>query len=237
MDIDDYETITGTTVAAGDITRVTATIAKVQRILETMLGYTLDPELVEENEYVEIGKSATACPCPDVNMETLEDPDAVVGAYRMYSYNRNDQYLAIDPATDIHAVKLVKDGVTLKTLDTDEYRAHLKQGIIKFLERCETCTWCLCQEDCYCAQLAVDADYMVPGADFDDVWTDMVTFYSDPKKDVQSERLGSHSYTKYFDSSKSQPISLPRPEMQPQNLAIITKYSGPNGSVHRTIVI
>jgi hypothetical protein len=242
MTLGEYETITGTTVPAGDVDRVTAQIARTQRILETMLGYTLDSTLVDENQYDEIGKTATDCPCPDVDIEDLDPADAVVGSYRLYSYNRHDSFLAIDPATAIYAVKLVKDGITFKTLDTDEYRANLKHGFIKYLQRCEECNWCTCTTECYCVQLAVDGTWLwgeddtIP-SDLLDVWASFVTYYSDAKKDIQSERLGSHSYSKFYDNSKNQPMPLGKPEIDQYNLSVLTKYAGPLGSLHRTITI
>lgn len=228
MTLSEYEAITGITVSAANQALVTAQIARTQRILETMLGYTLNAADVNDNEYVEIGKTSTDCPCPDVDMDTLESPDAVVNAYRLYNYNRNDRYFSIDPATAIHAVKLVKDGVTFRTLDDEDYRAHYKQGIVKYLEVCENCCWCTCMFDCYCTQLAVDADWLstVP-ADLLDVWAAMVTFYADSKNDIKSETLGSHSYTR----------GRFVPEEQDYNLAILMKYTGPNGSLHRTVTI
>ncbi len=234
MTLSEYEAITGTTVAAGDIDRVTAQIARTQRILETMLGYTLDPELTDENQYTEIGKTATDCPCPDVDIEDLDPADAVVGSYRLYSYNRHDSFLAIDPATAVHAVKLVKDGITFKTLDTDEYRANLKHGFIKYLQRCEECNWCTCTTECYCVQLAVDADFMVPGAELNDLWVEMVAYYSDEKSGIRSETLGTHQYSKFAGRNGFEQIF---PQDRDYNIAILRKYAGPNGSLYRTITV
>jgi hypothetical protein len=238
MTISEYEAITGLTVTNEALT--TAQIARTQRMLETMLGYTLDVELFDTNQYTEIGKTASECPCPDVDVDALDAPDEVVGAYRIYAYNSKDSFIGIDPASEIHKVKLVKDGITFKTFEEDEYLKVSKHGFIKYLQECDNCCWCTCTFECYCTQLAVDADWLWPEdlpADLLDVWAEMVTFYSDPKKDIQSEKLGSHSYTKYYENAKGKPTAIPRPEMQDYNLSILKKYAGPNGSLYQTITI
>lgn len=231
MTISEYQTITGTTVSTSDINRVTATITKTQRMLETLLGFSLTPAEVNDNQYIEIGKTTLECPCPSVNIGSLELPDPVIYAYRLYPYNPKDKYFSIDPATAVHALKLVKDGVTFRTLDSDVYRLEYKQGIVKYIERCED--WCFCQTlDCYCTQLAVDADWLWDGSpaipdDLAQVWAEMTTFYAMPdlNRKLKSETLGSHSYTK-----DNRP-----PEQDENNLAVIIKYAGPNGSAKKTI--
>jgi hypothetical protein len=223
MDITTYETITGTTVATADTARVTAVINKVQRMLEAMLGYTLDITLADTNEYTELGKTASECPCGEIDLDTLLAPDAVAYAYRLYDYNPSDKYLSIDPCLNVSNVKLVRGGITLKTLDIDEYMVQTRQGVSKYLEMCPTCLLhCLC--NCKCVQLAVDAEWLwdttLPD-DLLDVWAEMITFYSDNKKDIKSESLGTHSYTR---------TSI-APETLSANLTILQKYAGANGSL------
>lgn len=230
MDIAKYEELTGTTVPAAKQTFFLAQIKRTQRILESMLGFTLDSALFNDNEYIELGKTKTECPCPDDNLE-LDPADDVVFAYRLFPYNQKDAYLAIDPATSIHKVKLVKDGVTYRTLDADEYRGEVKQGLIKFLQQIRC--WCT-NLTCGCSQmqLAVDATWVWDEGEIPDdlmqIWADMVTAYTDMKANIKSETLGSHSYTK-FDNSY--------PEDYPENIAVITKYAGPHASLRRTITL
>jgi hypothetical protein len=230
MTIAQYQTLTGITVPASQVAYVEAQIRRTQRILEEMLGYTLDETLVDENQYTETGKTSSECPCPQ-SVGTLLAPDAVVYAYRLFPYNAKDTFLSIDPATVIHKVKLVKDSVTYRTLDADEYRGQVNRGLIKYLEQIEC--WCSCNCDCDGMQLAVDADWVwadeddIPEALLD-VWADMVTTYSDPKDGIKSETLGSHSYTR-FDQEK--------PEYQSHNLSVIKRFAGPLGSVKRTPTI
>lgn len=223
MNITEYQELSGISVVSKDVDRVTATISKTQKILEGMLGYSLDTR--DTNEYNEIGKTITECPC-DINLDNLSAPDSVEFAYRLFTYREDDKYLFIDPATVIYAVKLVKDGVTVKTLDPDDYRAHFKNGLVKFIERRKL--WC--DVECEFVQLAVDAEWAfeeVPD-DLSYIWADMITYYSDLNKDIKSQVLGTHSYTK-FDSKE--------PESKIQSLSIIKKYVGPNGSLNRTVTV
>lgn len=230
MTIADYEALTGITVPAQDQAFVTAQIGKTQRILERMLGFTLNQAGAHANQYVESGKSQTECPCPG-STGTLLPADPVVTAYRLYSYNKKDKYLNIDPASAINKVKLVSGTVTLRTLDPDEYRPHYANGFIKALEQVEC--FCTCRAECGCVQLAVDANWLwFTGTDIPDdlldVWAEMITEYSDPKSDIQSETLGPHSYKK-FDRGL--------PEENDINVAIIKKYAGPLGSVQRIVTV
>lgn len=225
----EYTALTGIPVTSANLAMVTAQIARSRRLLEAMLGYSLDDP--NDNQYVELGKTQSDCPCPeDVDLDDLLPADAVVYAYRLFPYNRKDSYLYIDPATAVHKVKLVKDGVTYRTLDVSDYRLNWKNGVVKYLEQSKC--WCLCV-DCVCenVQLAVDADWLGKTDYPDDllgVWADMVTYYSDPKYNIKSETLGPHSYNK-FDGTAPQDMSA--------GSIILKKYAGPNGSLYRTLTI
>lgn len=240
MDLTTYEYLTGIEVTSGEETFVVAQIRRTQRILESMLGYTLDPNLVNQNLYNEQGKTHYECPCPNIDLENLEleAPDKVVNAYRLFPYNSRDKYLHIDPFYQVHAVKLVKDGITYRTLEPEEYRIEYKQGWGKFIEICE-CPFD-CDVDCDCVQLAVDADWLwacdsslsdlTIGECIDEallyIWADMVTYYADCKKNVKSESMLSHSYTKY-DNLKPEEA----------NSKYLNKLAGPNGSLAKVIVL
>lgn len=229
MDLAEYKNLTGLTVCTADETRVTANIARSQKILEAMLGFTLTADDVNNNEYTELGKTKTECPNPEnIDITDLDDPDSVVYAYRLFPYNHKDQYLSIDPATVINKVKLVVNNVTVKTLVAfDDYRYESKQGLIKFLEK--IVNWC--SDCCFCnqVQLAVDANWVWPDeipSDLNYVWADMITWYSDPKNNIKSESLGPHSYSKFNNTP---------PEKIQANYDIIKKYAGPNGSIKMSI--
>lgn len=231
MDLSRYQELTGVSVATGQTGYMTAQLARAQSMLETMLGFTLTPDSVTTNLYNELGKSQSECACPSVGTETLDDPDDVIGSYRLFDFNGKDQYLHVDPFTTVHKVKLVymrqgeaPNGVTIRTLEDDNVRVHLgRDGWGKYIERCRTCV-CVC--DCHdCIQLAVDADWLYPEDLPDDlsyVLADMVTFYSDLKRNIRSETITTHSYTKFSNTA---------PELEPSNLSVIKKYAGPGGSV------
>lgn len=236
MDLSTYQELTGLTVSSQKSQYVTAQIKRCLSMLEVMLGFTLDPELVETNLYNELGKSRDDCACPSAATQDdadLDDPDAVVGAYRLFPYNHLDQFLHIDPFTRIHKVKLVyvkqgsaeDNGVTIKTFDTEQVRVNIgRDGIGKYVEICKDCFCdCECSE---CVQLAVDADWLWPEGvelplDLQYVLADMVQYYSDKSRNVKSESITTHSYTKF---------EKIRPEDEPANKAVISRYAGPHGS-------
>lgn len=232
MDLSTYEELTGLTVETTDETRVIAQIDRTQSILEALLGYSLDTSIAGENRYSEIGKTKEECDCDTPDEEDLDAPDAVVSAYRLFPYNKHDHYLSIDPATSVNAVKLVRNGITFKTID--DFKVNYRQGFIKFIEQIRC--WCL-YDYCSQVQLAVDAVWMGSEIDYNisplpndllNIWADMVTFYSDPKWNIKSETLGTHSYSKF---------TTDPPEILLINLSILKKYAGPNGTINKTITI
>lgn len=201
-------------------------------MLEIMLGFTLNSNNVQTNNYIELGKAINECSCPNVDTQSLLPADEIVGAYRIYNYNKKDKFYHIDPAANIYTVKLIcmkqsegdpePSGVTMKTFDINAIRLHTNNhGFINYIERC---TNCLCE--CDCVQLAVDADWLwedddMP-LDLKYLWVDMINFYSDTKNNIKSESIDSHSYTK--GDTKA-------PETEAHNIAILKKYAGPKGSV------
>lgn len=237
MDLAKYQELTGITISAQNETFVTAQISRAQSTLETMLGFTLCPDNVEDNLYDELGKTQQSCLCPsDIDIANLEDADDVEGAYRLYRYNPNDKYFHVDPFSIVYKVKLVhilpgeEQGVTIKTFDDEDLRVHYGRGDwSKFIEHCKEC---LCFCDCKdCIQLAVDADWLwtdCPPTDLLYVWADMVTYQVDCKKDIKSESIQGHSYTKF---------DRVLPETVPQNYAIIQRYAGPHGSATRELTV
>lgn len=231
MTLEEYQTLTGVTVPTAQQAKVTATIARTQSMLEALLGFTLDPSEVTTNLYNELGKTEQECFCPSVNLENLQAPDTVVGAYRLFRYNDLDKYFHTDPFNRVHAVKLVfikegtgDNGVTLKTFDWDDIRIQYGQGgFAKYIEHCMDC---LCECNCTdCVQLAVDADWLwaedLP-TDLQYLWAEMIAWYSDSKTNIKSESIDTHSYTKFGKTP---------PELEPHNLAVLKRYSGPYGSV------
>lgn len=232
MDLSTYQTLTGITVSSSDTARVTAELTRSRRQLEALLGYTLDPSLRNTNFYNELGKATTDCAYPIVDIDTLDDPDAVVTAYRLYDYNVTDKYWHIDPFTTINAVKLVyvkqganPNGVTLKTFDDEAIRAHFgKDNWSKYLEYTPNDFW-TCRYD-YHIQLAVDAvwGFATIPVDLQYVLADMVTYSSDLEKNIKSESILTHSYTKFDNVA---------PEKEYANNSVIARYAGPHGTMSR----
>jgi hypothetical protein len=237
MNIARYEALTGTTVATANRNQVTAQIKRTRFALEALLGYTLDKVKSAENQYEELGKTrGSNCGCDDID-GPYDDPDTVQGAYRLFSYNRHDKYLEVDPFTKLYAVKLVfikqggdnENGVTIRTFEEDEVRVHIKNGFSKYIEKCEDC-FCVC--NCNdCVQLAVDADWLYSSClpeELEYLWADAVTHEINAKKDIKRETLGSHTYERF---DRHNTLELP------ESIKIIQKYAGPNGTVNRTITI
>jgi hypothetical protein len=231
-----YEEITGITTAEDDRAKMTASCARAKRNLESLLGFTLDKDLVNTNQYAETGKTQSTFPFPIFDGSyTLDPADAVVYAYRLFSYNDKDEYLSIDPCTVINKVKLVKDGITFATFDPNYYRAHYKNGLIKYVQLVKPwICWHTVDFLHYCQymQLAVDANWLWPDndtipEDLISVWADMVLYLSlVDKRHLKSESIGPHSYTLYDTANI-------RPESIPENMSIIKKYAGANGLIYK----
>lgn len=229
MNLAKYQELTGITVPSSQQAQVTAQIKRTRIALENMLGYSLESKKASENQYEELGKTQSECGCDDINIDNLNDPDEVQGAYRLFSYNENDLYLPVDPFTTLYKVKLVvirpgeDQGVTVKTFDDENLRVVMKNGFAKYIEVCKDCfCTCSCQD---CVQLAVDADWMFEDClplELQYLWADMVTYESDQKKDLKSETLGSHSYTRF---DRLNPAELS------SSMKVLQKYAGPNGSL------
>lgn len=238
MNITTYQSLAGITVASADTARVTAQINRTKAMLETMLGFPLCSNNVQLNLYNELGKTRSECSRPDVDTAELDAADEVNGNYRLFDYDENDKYFHIDPFSTVYKVKLAfigqgsgDQGVTLKTFEDDELRIHVgREGWSKYIEHCVDffCSYS-CRNQ---VQLAIDADWLWPTAkgipyDLQYVWAEMITHYSDPKRNIRSESVTTHSYSKFN--------NIP-PEMEPTNVAIIRRYAGPHGSLNTASV-
>lgn len=233
-----YTQLTGLTVASSREAVVEAQIKRTRAILESLLGYPLEKSKVFTNYYEELGKSASDYSIPDDDDDLLA-PDDVIGSYRLFDYHAGDMYLPVDPYTTLNAVKLVyirqgetPNGITIRTFETDEIQLQVGAGgISKYIARCKS-VWPSCECNCDdCVQLAVDAEWVfeecIPN-ELMYIWADMVTDYSDQKRNIRSQTLGPHSYTK-FDKESA--------ELLPHNRDILMKYAGPRGTLYRTITI
>lgn len=233
MKIEKYEKLTGQIVEDSQKALVTAQIKRSRVLLESRLGYPLTRNRSLINYYNELGIGQTRCCYPDFG--NLNDPDSVQGAYRLFPYNSENHYFKIDPFVRVYAVKLVfikmgdePNGVTVQKYDGEEIRLQFKNGIATNIEICKDC---LCYFDCRnCVQLAVDADWLWQDCLPDDLmylWVDMVTYESDGKKNIKSETLATHSYTKF---DRNNPCD------SSEGISIIKKYAGVNGTVYKPIV-
>lgn len=226
MDLASYKSITGQSVPTSQEAKVTAQINRTQRILESLLGYSLTSP--STNLYMERGKTSYENPCSIVDIDSLEPPDAVVYAYRIFNYTTTDPYFYVDPFTDLHAVKLITtvdpiagdNGVTVKTFEDDEIRIQYgKDAWTKYIAHTPNYRKYECLDRTF--QVAVDADWLTPVPDeLKDVWADMTTWYTKGKEGVKSETIGPHSYTMQDDKA---------PEMRTRNIQIIRRYAGSHG--------
>ena len=229
MNLEKYEKLMGMTIPDGKKVYYEAQIKRVQTKLESLLGYTLKASHI----YTELGKSQRECVCPDIPQSNLLPPDEVKGIIKVFPYNSKDKFLHIDPFLDVYNVKLgkvteEKKFITFKTFET--YTKHfMSQGVGKYIEKCETC---FCDCDCKdCVQLIVDADWV----DFTDeksdipddllyLWCDMINYWADPDKDIKSESVDGHSWSRG---------DIKAPEEMIENKLILEKYAGPYGSIVR----
>lgn len=230
MDLKKYEELTGIVIPPNRESYYTAQIKRVQVKLETLLGFTLIPKHI----YTELGKSQVECVCPDIpQTESLLPPDEVKGVIRVFPYNYKDKFLPIDPFRDVYNVKLGKvlDDKTFITYKTFEHftEQYMSQGIGKYIEKCQTCFCdCECKD---CIQLIVDAKWVALPDLPDDLmylWADMVTYYADPTKDIKSESVDGHSWSKG---------DITSPEDAKEAILLLQRYAGPYGSVTRMPVI
>jgi len=202
-------------------------LLKATSIAENMLGYTLSEMKRLDNQYEELGQSRFDCSCHGSDHDSVVDE--VEFAYRLFPYNSKDAYLKIDPATEINKIKLVRNGVTYKNLDKNDYLFEFKNGLVKYIAQCNV--WCGCRDVCDCVQLAVDANWMFDECmptDLAMVLIEMADFYADPKKDIKRQTLGTHTYERFDNKLPEEKIS---------NLSVLIKYAGPNGTLSPTITI
>ena len=231
MKVYQYIQLTGETVRNEN--KLQLILDNVQSRLETLLGYTLSPT----NLYTEIGKT-TQCSCTDVlKTEDLLPATPTRGSIKIFPYNAKDKKWRVDPFYEVYAVKLVRVGgkgrvVTVKDFDSylPEYSSN---GIGNYIAKCtEGGCDCGCSG---CVQLAVAADWVdfeekvdsVPN-DLVYLLIDMAKFYGDPTRDIKSESVDGHSWTR----GNTTP-----PEHRPEMQLLLKRYAGPYGSVVRIPVV
>lgn len=241
MDQSTFTKLTGLTLSSSQSARLSSVAELAGEALEELLGWPLDPTSWE-NQYIEIGKSKDEWGCFSTDTSNLDPPDEVVGKTRLYKWNPHDQYLHIDPAKTIHALKIVRNGVTYKTFKTSEYSLKMENGLPPFGKYIqighEFRAWLgyfwpqpflffpydQRRHDAHYLQVAVDADWS-----FDDLPTklqkvqaDLIYYELDMRRDFKSETMLSHSYSRN-----------PHPDPTTVHAATLAKYLGPNGTAQR----
>lgn len=232
MEIYEYERLTGKDIDTPD--QFQPLLNRVQSKLETLLGYTLSPS----NLYTELGKTKTECSCLEIpEPNDLLPATPTRGSIKVFPYNAKDRKLRVDPFYEVYAVKLVKvvskgRFVTVKDFDNfnPEYGAN---GIGNYIAKCTDCGCdCGCKN---CVQLAVAADWVDFAEDGDSVPTEllwllaeMADFYADPGREVKSESVDGHSWTRG---------DVVAPENRPEVKLLLKKYAGPYGSITRIPVV
>lgn len=225
----EFEALTGFPVTTENADRFEILSDAAVSELEQLLGWPLNPE-TWDNQYIEIGKSRNEWSCPSADSDDLDDPDEVEGKYRLFTAHVGDTYLAIDPAEEIHAVKVVQNGVTCKHYEDDEFKPKIINGAVqtvKYIELGKPFGVCGCDVVDDLLHIAVDADWAYSeGIPFDlkKVLAAIILEGMDVKRDVKSESVISHSYTK-FDRS----------DYRKTYQTTLQRYAGPNGIVKRRI--
>lgn len=247
MDQSTFTNLTGITLSSSQSTRFDSVAELAGDRLEEMLGWPLDPSNWDD-QYLEIGKTKDEWwDCLSIDTSNLDAPDAVIGATRLYTWNPAEAYLFIDPAVKIHAVKLVRNGVTYRTFEPSKYSLRMMNGretygkylqfghelhawILELWPRPQIATLLASQRraDGDRVQVAIDADWAFDElpATLNEVWAEFINYKLDLKRDVKSESFTSHSYSRNA-----------HPDPAVVYAASIAKYVGPKGTAHEPLVI
>lgn len=246
MDQSTFTDLTGVQLTSSQVSRFGSVAKLCGRKLEEMLGWPLDPSNWD-NQYLEIGKTRSEWwSYPDVDTSDLADPDTVTGRTRLYNWRPTDPYLFIDPAITLHKVKLVKNGVTYRTFDAQDYSLRTINGETPFGKYVEFSDSLYRWMDAWYyepsifdlvvathapegdyLQVAIDANWAFPKENdcltlplpLQEAWADFIAYKLDLKRDVKSESVLSHSYSKNV-----------TPDPAVVHADVIRKYVGPRGT-------
>lgn len=252
MTIQEYQTLTGTTVPDSDVTKVKAMIRRAEAKLEGLLGYSLS----KQKTWTELGKVQysgltpfPSLPVGDDVVSNLTAPDEQTGDYQLFNFDELDKHIKINPAKEVYRAKIVlpvnqDEFITIYDLENGTpylNGAGLVTAITRYYEWF-TWTWwgSLLWSDTTTLMIAVDADYInaCDSSQYPDLaylLADMVTYYADPAFSLmgimKSETIDTHSYTR---ASTGQTLDSTAPEGQGSSKMIIEKYAGP--AVYRKLV-
>lgn len=245
MTIQEYENLTGITVAADDVSRVEAIIRRSEVRLGSLLGYSLS----KPKYWTELGKMTydglvpfPSLPVSDEVKAGLRPADTPIGKIQLFNLDELDTHIRINPAKEVYRAKIVMPINDSEFITIHELQNGLPYlnavGLVVAITRYTTWyTWTwwnsLLWGDRSSLMLAVDASY-VELSDVDEydelnyLLADMVTYYADPNYslmgNIRSESIDSHSYSRA--STGSTPDSA-APEGQADAKKLIEKYAGP----------
>lgn len=241
MDQSTFTSLTGIPLTPAQQTTFNSVSQMAGQMLEEALGWPVNPA-DWDNQYIEIGK----LPEPeswdfdwdwDINLDDLDPPDAVQGQLRVFRWDEHDRFLFIDPATAIHAVKLIKDDVTVCTFDPQHYRTQWTNGPTTFSRYIELrphslltkwllFLWAPLPEVMFgmehrFVQVAIDADWGFKSLPLplQRVWAEQIAYELDLKRDIKSETMLGHSYSK---DARVTPVV--------KYASTLQKYAGPNST-------
>lgn len=245
MTIAEYQTLTGTTVAETDVTRVTAAIRKSEAKLSGLLGYSLS----RQKNWTELGKIQydglipfPSLPVGDDVLNNLSTADESTGDIQLFNFDELDKHIKINPAKEIYRAKIalpVNQDEFITIYDLDNGVPYLNvAGLVTAVTRYYSWfTWSwwnsLLWADRSNLMLAVDAEFVdlcdiSSYPDLAYLLADMVTYYSDYNYSVMgnitSESIDSHSYSR---ASTGGSPDTSAPEGQPSAKRIIERYAGP----------
>lgn len=243
MDQTTFTNLTGISLSSSQAARFSTVVELTDDALQEVLGWPLDPD-DWDNQYLEIGKTKDEWDCFSGDTSDLLPADDIIGLTRLYTWNPVEPYIFIDPATVIHAVKIVRNGITYKTFKPTDYNLQLQNGPTTFgryinvrdeLHRRLLFNWPLPllvfehSREADLVQVAIDADW-----GFDDLPTQLQKVQADMiyyelnvnKRDLKSESMLSHSYSKNA-----------HPDPLVTHADIITKYVGPHGTAYEELIL
>lgn len=245
MTIEEYQALTGITVAEDDVTRVTAVIGRVEAKLEGLLGYSLSAQ----KTWTELGKVQydglvpfPSLPVSDDVLNNLGAADTATGDIQLFNFDELDKHIRINPAKRVYRAKIVlpvseDEFITIYNLDNAMPYLNTA-GLVTAITRYSswfTWTWwnSLLWSDRSSLMLAVEAEY-VTSEDIESfgelsyLMADMVTYYADPNYSllgiVRTESIDSHSYSRASTGSTADSAG---PEGQASAKKILEKYAGP----------
>ena len=248
MTIQEYQNLTGITVAPGDENRIKAIIRRSEARLGTLLGYSLS----KQKNWTELGKMSydglvpfPSLPVSDEVINGLRPADEQTGEIQLFNLDELDKHIRINPAKEVYRAKIVmpvneNEFITIHDLQNGIPYVN-EAGLVVAITRYETWfTWTwwnsLLWGDRSSLMLAVDAQYIdVCNADeYEDLaylLADMVTYYADPDYslmgNIRSESMDSHSYSRAQIGTAADGADGAAPQGQKSAKLIIEKYAGP----------